>query len=124
MVYMSINMSRKYTNSTEKEEYKLLKASITIGIITFCRNIPLLDAIRIYTIGLSRDVAQIYLIPSFLKGTSRIIRYVYLHVLNMIVSSEMKGHVDLLTNANSICVHRDEKYARQHRFKMKNSYML
>ena len=70
------------------------------------------------------------LIRSFFKDSSRA-RSFYLHILNMTVSGEMKGHVDLLTRVKSICAHKDisflkyiidEKYARQCRSKMKNSF--
>jgi len=83
---------------------------------------------KIHTINLSPDVGQMELILSPFKDTSGA-RSFYLHILNNIVSGEMKGHVDLPTSqVKSKCTRKDisflkyiinERYARQHRLKMK-----
>ena len=55
-------------DSIEKAHSKLLKAAI--GMTNFCCNTRFLDAMRIQTISLSRDVAKMDCNMSLFKDTS------------------------------------------------------
>ena len=102
----------------------------SIGLSKYCRNTPLLEAMKIHRISLSRDIAQLDLIRSFFKDTSRA-RLFYLHILSMHATNQMTGHVDLLSRVRNICGRNnisflryilDERYSNMCRSKMKKCF--
>ena len=108
------------------------KCSSRIGVSKYCRNTTLLDAMKIHRVKLSRDVSQLDLIRTLLNDTSRA-RTFYLHLLNMHLSGQMSGHVDLLSRVHTVCKERDisfvkyvldQRYSDKCRMKIKNCFNM
>ena len=95
-----ISLSKQALQNLEKTQAKLLKTSL--GLHKFCKNTPVLNAIKVNKIETSLDIGYLELVRSMFKSQSRAKPF-YNHILNMHVCGKLKTHDDLVHRAHNSC---------------------
>ena len=96
-----VHLSKSSLSDAEKIQSKLLKAAL--GIHKYCKSTPLLQAVRVMKILQTHEISSLDLMKSIFCNKSRA-RSFYLHLLNMHYRGKLKGHTDLISRCNRICV--------------------
>lgn len=84
----------------EKLQAKLLKA--VLGLKVFCRNTPLLDAMRVQRIGMSNELQELLLFRSMILSNSRT-QYFYNFLLSQHIKGTSSSHKSLVSRVLSTC---------------------
>ncbi len=115
-------------SSLEKTQTNLLKAAM--GIKKFCRNTPILNALRVHRIERTLDIGHLELLKSMIKSNSRSSTF-YFHLLNMYNYDSGSCRDNLVHRAHSACMKHnvslakyliDENYASATLRKLKNCF--
>ena len=85
----------------KKTQSKLLKSAL--GISKFCRNTPLLDAMKLHSVCKLRDIYQLDLFKSMLVNGSKAKTFYY-HLMSLDSFNKLDGHCDLYSHVKNICL--------------------
>jgi hypothetical protein len=106
-----VNVSKQSLMALEKIQAKLLKSAI--GLHTFCRHIPILNALKIHKIETSLDIWCLELLRFVFNVKSRATSF-YTHLLNLhVCGSKFNTRCNnLISRAGNICLKRDISFVK------------
>ena len=96
----AVHVTKNDQNALDKTQTRLLKTAL--GVSKFCRNTPLLDALRIQSVGDMRDMNQLRLLRSSLKSDSRA-RTFYYYMMTCHMNGHLNGFNILVNRVKTIC---------------------
>ena len=95
-----ITINKTSLQELETIQTKLLK--VALGIYTFCRNSPILNAMKVHKLETTLDVSYLEFVRNVLKSNSRA-RSFYIHLLNMHICDKLFSQNKLIRRASRAC---------------------
>lgn len=105
----SIDVSLKNLSLLDKTQSRLLKTAI--GVSKFCRSTPLLNALSVQSVGVTRDLQQLKLLHSIVRDNSKG-KHFYYHVMNLRCAGKLQNHSDLVGRVQDVCARNDFKFVK------------
>ena len=96
-----VYQTKKAKTDMDKMQSKLLKSAL--GLNSFCKTSPLIDALKINRITTSIEIQELCLLKSMFLSKSRT-RYFYKNLLQEHLNGSIPGQKDLLSRVNITCL--------------------
>ncbi len=101
-----------------------------MGIHKYCRNTPILNALKVHKIETTLELGYLELIRTIFKSKSRATSF-YTHILNLHVCDKLSSQYNLICRARNVCCKYDmsfvkyiidDKYALSSQRKLKHCF--